>query len=81
MCDKIPFIKLAIHNTESEIERLSRLLEKCKERTHKKYKCYLISDQINDKNGILKSLKESLETNIQLCNMYQQLDNDTKKNK
>jgi hypothetical protein len=40
------------------------------------YKCYLISDQINEKQQSVEFLKESLQENIQLCNMYQQLDKE-----
>jgi len=75
MCDRIPLIESAIRITESDVEHLSGLFKKCKESTKKKYKCYLISDQINDKKKTLDFLKESLQENTELCNMYEQLGN------
>ena len=73
MCDKIPILESAIRVTEKDMEHLTGLLKKCKESTKKKYKCYLISDQISDKNRTIILLKESLQKNIELCTMYQQL--------
>ena len=75
MCDRIPLLESAIRITESDVEHLTGLFKKCKESTKKKYKCYLISDQINDKKKTLEFLKESLQENTELCNMYEQLGN------
>ena len=75
MCDNIPHIESAIHFTVKEVEHLTGLLKKCKESTKKKYKCNLISDQINHKKKTIDELKESLQKNIELCTMYQQLGN------
>ena len=80
MCDRIPLLKQAINSTESDLEHLTKLLKRCKESTKKVYKCYLISDQITDKQRGLDFLKESLQENIQLCNMYQQLDKEVNEN-
>ena len=70
MCDRIPELENAIQNIESDVERLTKLLKRCKESTKKVYKCYLISDQIDIKNRELDSCKTSLQENIQLCKMY-----------
>ena len=75
MCDKIPLLESAIRMTETDIDHLTELLKKCKENTKKKYKCYLISDQINDKKKTMDALKESLQKNTELCTMYEQIGN------
>lgn len=74
MCDRIPLIKCAIQNTETEVERLSGLFKKCKELNKKGHKCYLISAQINDKKNTIDTLQKTLQEQIDLCNMYQQLE-------
>ena len=76
MCDKLKFYEPAIYSLDSEVNYLTKLLKKCKESTNKKYKCHLISDQINDKNSTLKKIKEMVEENRKLCEMYQQLDKE-----
>lgn len=76
MCDRIPLLENCIRIIESDVGRLTRLLKRCKESTKMVYKCYLISDQINEKQQSVEFLKESLQENIQLCNMYQQLDKE-----
>ena len=73
MCDRIPMLESAIRITESDVEHLSGLFKKCKESTKKKYKCYLISDQINDKKKTVDALKVSLQKHTELCTMYQRL--------
>ena len=70
MCDRIPFIKSAIQITETEVERLSGLFKKCKEINKTGYKCYLISEQINDKKKTIDILQDSLQEHNDLCNMY-----------
>jgi hypothetical protein len=72
MCDKIPLLESAICLIEKDMEHLTGLLKKCKESTKKKYKCHLISDQINDKKKTMDALKESLQENTELCTMYKQ---------
>ena len=75
MCDKIPLFKSALYSTQLEVEQLTTLLEKCKERNKKKYKCHLIAEQLTNKNRDMEILQSGLEKNIQLCELYQSLDN------
>jgi hypothetical protein len=72
MCDRIEQYETAIRFTESDVKRLTDLLERCKESTKKKYKCYLIKEQLDNKKQALELMKGELQENIKLCNNTQE---------
>jgi len=76
MCDRIPFFQSALEITESELNRLEVLLKKCKENARKTYKCYVILENIDSKKDDIKIIKNCLDKNIRLCNLYNNLDKE-----
>ena len=77
MCDHIPHIMSVLHEQQVEATHLTDLLKKCKEMPRKQYKCYLIADQLTNKQNTVKALQERLEIQTQLCELYQYLEKNS----
>lgn len=73
MCDKVLTLSNTIRSTEIEVNYLLNLLDKCYKDKNRTRKCHLIAKIIIQKESDIKCLKEEQSKNMELCNLYHEL--------